>query len=58
MDMSMFTGFEGRINRAKWWLGAIILLIVGVIIAMILTAFSALRCWRQPSRLTGRSPMT
>jgi uncharacterized membrane protein YhaH (DUF805 family) len=32
MDMSMFTGFEGRINRAKWWLGTIILVIAGVIL--------------------------
>src|SRR5262245_21057824 len=36
MDMSMFTGFEGRINRAKWWLGTIILAVVGVILSWIL----------------------
>ena len=45
MDMSMFTGFEGRINRAKWWLGAIILLVVGVIIAMILSAILGASMW-------------
>ena len=28
MDMSLFTSFEGRINRAKWWLGMIILVVV------------------------------
>jgi uncharacterized membrane protein YhaH (DUF805 family) len=28
MDMSLFTSFEGRINRAKWWLGLVILIIV------------------------------
>ena len=32
MDMSMFTGFEGRINRAKWWIGIIILVVVAIII--------------------------
>ena len=36
MDMSMFMGFEGRINRAKWWLGAIILAVIGVILSWIL----------------------
>jgi len=36
MDMSMFTGFEGRINRAKWWLGAIILAVIGVILSWII----------------------
>jgi uncharacterized membrane protein YhaH (DUF805 family) len=38
MDFSIFTGFEGRINRAKWWLGSIILGILGVIISLILNA--------------------
>jgi uncharacterized membrane protein YhaH (DUF805 family) len=42
MDMAMFTGFEGRINRAKWWLGTVILAVIGVvlwwIIAMIIGA--------------------
>ena len=32
MDISMFTGFEGRINRAKWWLGTVILVVVGIIL--------------------------
>jgi uncharacterized membrane protein YhaH (DUF805 family) len=27
MDMSLFTSFEGRINRAKWWLALIVLLV-------------------------------
>ncbi|MGE3833113.1 MAG: DUF805 domain-containing protein [Parvibaculaceae bacterium] len=38
MDFSMFTGFEGRINRAKWWIGIIILAVVAVIISLILNA--------------------
>ena len=33
--ISLFTSFEGRINRAKWWLGAVILLILSVVIMMI-----------------------
>jgi uncharacterized membrane protein YhaH (DUF805 family) len=28
MDMSLFTSFEGRINRQKWWLGLIVLMVV------------------------------
>jgi uncharacterized membrane protein YhaH (DUF805 family) len=36
--MSMFTGFAGRINRAKWWLGSIILAVVGFVLYLILAA--------------------
>jgi uncharacterized membrane protein YhaH (DUF805 family) len=32
----LFTSFEGRINRAKWWAGAVILLIVNSVHAFIL----------------------
>ena len=38
MDMSMLTGFAGRINRAKWWIGTIILAVVGIILYFILAA--------------------
>lgn len=38
MNMSMFTGFAGRINRAKWWLGSIILAVVGIVLYFILAA--------------------
>jgi uncharacterized membrane protein YhaH (DUF805 family) len=38
MDMSMFTGFAGRINRAKWWLGTVILIVVSIILYFILAA--------------------
>lgn len=34
--MSMFTGFAGRINRAKWWLGSIILAVIAVVLYLIL----------------------
>jgi uncharacterized membrane protein YhaH (DUF805 family) len=37
MDMSMFTNFEGRINRAKWWLGLIVLFIAQWILWFILS---------------------
>lgn len=39
MDMSLFTSFDGRINRQKWWLGLIVLMIIEwifIIIAMML----------------------
>jgi uncharacterized membrane protein YhaH (DUF805 family) len=35
MNMAMFTGFDGRINRAKWWLGTIILVVVALILWLI-----------------------
>lgn len=38
MDLSIFTGFEGRINRAKWWIGVIILAVIAIIINLILNA--------------------
>ncbi|MGE0006720.1 MAG: DUF805 domain-containing protein [Parvibaculaceae bacterium] len=34
--MSIFTGFAGRINRAKWWIGTVILIIVATIVYFIL----------------------
>ena len=34
--MSTFTGFTGRINRAKWWIGTIILILVAVALYFIL----------------------
>jgi hypothetical protein len=40
MDMSLFTSLEGRINRAKWWLGTVILLIVSVVVYFILAMFT------------------
>ena len=36
MDMSLFTSFDGRINRAKWWLGLVVLLVVQWIVWYIL----------------------
>lgn len=38
MSISMFTGFAGRINRAKWWLGSIILAVLGFLLYLILAA--------------------
>lgn len=38
MNMSMFTGFAGRINRAKWWLGSVILAVISLILYFILMA--------------------
>ena len=35
MDMTLFTSFQGRINRAKWWLGTIIMMVVGFVISWI-----------------------
>ena len=36
MDMSLFTSFEGRINRQKWWLGLIALMIVEWIVFIVI----------------------
>lgn len=40
--MSTFTGFTGRINRAKWWIGSIILAIAATIVWVILAAIFGL----------------
>jgi uncharacterized membrane protein YhaH (DUF805 family) len=34
--VGMFTGMDGRINRQKWWIGIIILAVVGFILSFIL----------------------
>ncbi len=39
MDISLFTSFEGRINRAKWWLGTVILLVFSIVVYFILAMF-------------------
>lgn len=36
MDLSLFTRFDGRINRQKWWLGLIALMIVQWIVYAVL----------------------
>lgn len=37
MDLQyLFTSFDGRINRAKWWAGAVILGIISLILALII----------------------
>ena len=40
----LFTGFEGRINRAKFWIGWLIIFVVNLIVGRILgvTSFLAL----------------
>lgn len=37
MDLQyLFTSFDGRINRAKWWAGAVILAIISLILRLII----------------------
>ena len=36
--ISSFVGFDGRINRQKWWIGVIVLAIAGFIVSWILNA--------------------
>jgi len=37
MDLQyILTSFDGRINRAKWWAGAVILAVVSLVIGMII----------------------
>jgi uncharacterized membrane protein YhaH (DUF805 family) len=39
MDFNyLFTSLDGRINRAKWWAGVIIIVIVGVVASLIVGA--------------------
>ena len=39
MDMSLFTSFDGRINRAKWWLGFVSLLVLSIVLYFIVGMF-------------------
>jgi uncharacterized membrane protein YhaH (DUF805 family) len=36
MDFNyLFTSFDGRINRAKWWAGVVILAVINIVISLI-----------------------
>jgi uncharacterized membrane protein YhaH (DUF805 family) len=37
--MGLFTSTEGRIGRGRWWLGIVILIVIGLIISAILSLF-------------------
>jgi uncharacterized membrane protein YhaH (DUF805 family) len=36
MDMSLFTSFDGRINRQKWWLGLLALVVIQWIVFIVI----------------------
>jgi uncharacterized membrane protein YhaH (DUF805 family) len=37
MDFNyLFTSLDGRINRAKWWAGIVILIVINIIVALII----------------------
>jgi uncharacterized membrane protein YhaH (DUF805 family) len=37
MDFNyLFTSFDGRINRAKWWAGVVILAVINIVVGLIL----------------------
>jgi uncharacterized membrane protein YhaH (DUF805 family) len=41
MDLNfkyLFTSFDGRINRAKWWAGIILILIVSIVLGFVVLA--------------------
>lgn len=40
--MNLFFSFDGRINRAKWWLGLLALFVVQTVLWMILGSFFGL----------------
>lgn len=50
--MGAFTGFEGRLNRQRWWISVIILAIVGIIIFWILGAIFGVGMMMNPSDAT------
>ena len=52
MDMSMFTGFAGRINRAKWWIGAIILAVILVVLYLVLMAIFGAGALTDPAQIS------
>lgn len=50
--MSTFTGFTGRINRAKWWIGTIILAVFVIILYFILAAIFGASVPTDPAQLS------
>jgi uncharacterized membrane protein YhaH (DUF805 family) len=42
MIMSLLTSFDGRINRAKWWLGSLIVAVAAIVLYLILAAIFGL----------------
>lgn len=43
MDLQyLFTSFDGRINRAKWWAGVVILALVSIVLGFIIGAIFGL----------------
>jgi uncharacterized membrane protein YhaH (DUF805 family) len=50
MSMALFTCFEGRINRQKWWLGTIVLIIIQWI------AFVSIGVMMGPGWIAGMDP--
>ena len=42
MLLSIFTGFSGRINRAKWWLGSLVLVVLSLVVYGVLANVFAL----------------
>lgn len=42
MIMSLLTSFDGRINRAKWWLGNVLVAVAAIVIYLILASIFGL----------------
>ncbi len=38
MDLQTFTSFDGRIGRKTWWLGTLVMFVVGIILYFILSS--------------------
>jgi len=41
----LFTSFEGRINRGKFWAGVVVILVVEVILILLATALNSTALW-------------
>jgi uncharacterized membrane protein YhaH (DUF805 family) len=42
----LFFSFEGRANRAKWWLSVLVFLVLSILIAFIVLPFLGFSVWR------------
>ena len=43
MDFNyLFTSFDGRINRAKWWAGVVIIAVINIVLGLILVSLFGL----------------
>ena len=55
--LSTFMGFEGRINRQRWWIATIILIIIGIIVSWLIGTVMGTGLMMNPAAATDPAAM-